>query len=193
MIAAPPYLSIQGKHQAGRGLASQTGFARSGPPTPTACGGGTRVGCLGGATIGHVRPCRQQRQPAPDWCIGREPWLCRRVFATQPLPAQQALVGIRSRLCIQALWHNAPSAAHSHQRLAIFHSPICSPRQSMTRTSPHDRRSGKDRRESDQGPPDRFERRRSVEPRQPEVVELELSEEELRALGFAPPAPPSKG
>ncbi|MFN3375155.1 MAG: hypothetical protein ACK40S_01195 [Burkholderiaceae bacterium] len=57
-------------------------------------------------------------------------------------------------------------------------------------TSPQDRRSGKDRRESDEGPPDRFERRRSVEPRQPEVVELELSEEELRALGFAPPALP---
>jgi hypothetical protein len=47
-----------------------------------------------------------------------------------------------------------------------------------------DRRSGKDRRQVELGPPGAFERRRSIEARQPEMVEIELSEDELRALGF---------
>lgn len=47
-----------------------------------------------------------------------------------------------------------------------------------------DRRTGKDRRQEEQGPPSGYERRRSVEPRKPEVTELDLSEDELRQLGF---------
>lgn len=40
---------------------------------------------------------------------------------------------------------------------------------------PADRRSGKDRRRKELLPPGNPERRRSIEPRQPDVVELELS------------------
>ncbi|MGD9773218.1 hypothetical protein [Diaphorobacter sp.] len=59
----------------------------------------------------------------------------------------------------------------------------------MDRRQIDDRRSGHDRRQIDQGPPTIFERRNGVEPRQPEVIELELSEEELRKLGFLPQRP----
>ena len=45
-----------------------------------------------------------------------------------------------------------------------------------------DRRSGKDRRQVEVGPPSRHERRRAIEPRQPEVIELELSESQWGAL-----------
>lgn len=47
-----------------------------------------------------------------------------------------------------------------------------------------DRRSGKDRRQEEQGPPSNHERRRTVEARQPELTELHLSEEELKEMGF---------
>ena len=48
----------------------------------------------------------------------------------------------------------------------------------------HDRRSGTDRRQREDGPPGKHERRRSIEHRQPEVRELYLSHEEMVALGF---------
>jgi hypothetical protein len=47
---------------------------------------------------------------------------------------------------------------------------------------PADRRSGRDRRQVDGGPPSRHERRRNVEPRQPEVVELEFSQSQWDAM-----------
>lgn len=47
---------------------------------------------------------------------------------------------------------------------------------------PTDRRSGKDRRHVDQGPPGRHDRRRSVEPRQPQVSELDMSPSQWGAL-----------
>ena len=53
-----------------------------------------------------------------------------------------------------------------------------------------DRRSGQDRRQQEQGPPTSFEQRRTIEARQPELTELELSDEELKALGFTPPTQP---
>ena len=43
---------------------------------------------------------------------------------------------------------------------------------------------------SEQGPPASFEQRRTIEARQPELTELELSDEELKALGFTPPTQP---
>ncbi|MFY3383675.1 hypothetical protein [Paracidovorax sp. MALMAid1276] len=52
------------------------------------------------------------------------------------------------------------------------------------RRTPVDRRSGKDRRQREQGPPTVFERRRAIEARQPEMVEVQVTEEELRAMGF---------
>lgn len=52
------------------------------------------------------------------------------------------------------------------------------------RRSHHDRRSGIDRRQQEAGPPTAYERRRAIEPRQPDVTELSLSPEELKALGF---------
>ncbi|WP_440111502.1 hypothetical protein [Acidovorax sp. BL-A-41-H1] len=57
------------------------------------------------------------------------------------------------------------------------------------RREPVDRRSGSDRRQQEQGPPSTFERRRAVEARQPELTELHLTEDELKALGFAPVKP----
>lgn len=59
----------------------------------------------------------------------------------------------------------------------------------MDRRQTTNRRSGQDRRQEEQGPPTSYERRRSIEPRQPELTELELSEEELKALGFVPGQP----
>jgi hypothetical protein len=45
-----------------------------------------------------------------------------------------------------------------------------------------DRRSGRDRRRADKGPPFGRDRRVSVEPRQPDVREVEVSIEEWNAL-----------
>ncbi len=61
----------------------------------------------------------------------------------------------------------------------------------MDETTPVERRSGQDRRQREDGPPDRHERRLAVEPRQPEVRELHLSPQELEAMGFtqAPAVP----
>ena len=59
------------------------------------------------------------------------------------------------------------------------------------RISP-DRRSGQDRRSLEKGPPASYERRRSVEARQPELTELHLNDEELQALGFVKARPPHR-
>jgi len=45
-----------------------------------------------------------------------------------------------------------------------------------------DRRSGADRRRADKGLPGRADRRRVVEPRKPEVAELDISDSEWGAL-----------
>ncbi|MBI3155636.1 MAG: hypothetical protein HYZ20_09515 [Burkholderiales bacterium] len=59
----------------------------------------------------------------------------------------------------------------------------------MARTNSRDagseadeRRCGRDRRRADRGPPRGRERRVGVEPRGPEVVEMEVSDEEWAAL-----------
>ena len=57
---------------------------------------------------------------------------------------------------------------------------------SVQRRGSMDRRSGKDRRQEEKGPPTNFERRRAIEARQPELTELHMSEDEPKALGFAP-------
>jgi hypothetical protein len=49
-----------------------------------------------------------------------------------------------------------------------------------------ERRSGRDRRVVDKGPPDKIERRRGVEPRMPEVVEREMSNSEWGELRTRP-------
>lgn len=55
------------------------------------------------------------------------------------------------------------------------------------RRASNDRRTGSDRRQTENGPPINYERRRAVEARQPELTELHLSEEELKELGFLQP------
>lgn len=65
--------------------------------------------------------------------------------------------------------------------------PITPSASGANRRSMPDRRSGKDRRQEEAGPPSSYERRRAVEARQPEVAELDLSPEELEALGFISP------
>lgn len=62
------------------------------------------------------------------------------------------------------------------------HTPPADERKATT-----DRRSGADRRQHDAGPAASYERRNTVEPRQPEVAELELTPEEMQAMGFKPP------
>jgi hypothetical protein len=56
---------------------------------------------------------------------------------------------------------------------------------------PNNRRSGADRRRVESGPPGRHERRRDIESRKPEVVELDMSESEWTALNRDPSAPGS--
>ena len=52
------------------------------------------------------------------------------------------------------------------------------------KTDEVDRRSGKDRRQVEEGPPPgKPERRRGLEPRQPDVIELQLTDSEWSALG----------
>ena len=65
------------------------------------------------------------------------------------------------------------------------------PSASQRKPAPSDRRSGADRRQVEAGPPSRHERRRSVENRQPEAIELELTDSQWGALiDGGPPAPP---
>ena len=54
-----------------------------------------------------------------------------------------------------------------------------------------DRRSGKDRRKQDLGPPGKAERRRSLESRKPDVTEIEMSASDWGALEQLP-VPPRK-
>lgn len=56
-----------------------------------------------------------------------------------------------------------------------------------------DRRSGSDRRKVDMLPPGKVDRRRSVDSRKPEVVELEMSNSEWTALTQVPAAPAKPG
>lgn len=56
---------------------------------------------------------------------------------------------------------------------------------------PADRRTGKDRRKRDLGPPGKLERRRTVESRQPDVSEIDMSPAEWNALEHLP-VPPRK-
>ena len=87
----------------------------------------------------------------------------------------------------------APTRLSSEKRhirsITVFrHHPMATDRR-----APVDRRAGRDRRQDEKGPPTNFERRRTVEARQPELTELDVSDEELKALGFGrDEAPPKK-
>ena len=61
----------------------------------------------------------------------------------------------------------------------------------MERRPETDRRSGQDRRQQEKGPPTSLEQTRTIEARHPELTELELSDEELKALGVSPTAQPA--
>lgn len=50
-----------------------------------------------------------------------------------------------------------------------------------------ERRTGRDRRIEDRGPPGKHERRRGIESRKPDVVEREMSDSEWTALTAPPP------
>jgi hypothetical protein len=63
-----------------------------------------------------------------------------------------------------------------------------SPRRSRTT----ERRSGTDRRVADNLPPGKADRRRSVDSRKPEVVELDMSNSEWTALSQLPEPPTKK-
>ena len=53
----------------------------------------------------------------------------------------------------------------------------------------HDRRSGRDRRHADAGPPGKHERRTTVEARKPDVAEVTMSDSQWLVLNVAPPKP----
>ena len=57
------------------------------------------------------------------------------------------------------------------------------------KSPPTDRRSGPDRRGVDAPPPGKHERRRGLEARKPEVVELDMSDSEWAALNHEPSKP----
>jgi hypothetical protein len=57
----------------------------------------------------------------------------------------------------------------------------------LPKTAANDRRRGDDRRLVEGQPPGKHDRRRHVEPRKPEVVELEMSSSEWAALNGLPP------
>lgn len=59
----------------------------------------------------------------------------------------------------------------------------------VTAKSTVERRSGRDRRQADKGPPGRVERRRVAEPRKPEVAELDMTESEWGELAQESVAP----
>jgi hypothetical protein len=63
----------------------------------------------------------------------------------------------------------------------------------MAKPNHTERRSGQDRRRVEQGPPGLRDRRRQVEPRRPDVAEIELSADEWEALhqALVPPAAPA--
>jgi hypothetical protein len=70
---------------------------------------------------------------------------------------------------------------------------MAKPRNSSGPTDGPDRRSGQDRRRVEQGPPGSRDRRRLVEPRRPEVAEIELSPGEWEALQAVVPPTPAGG
>jgi hypothetical protein len=57
---------------------------------------------------------------------------------------------------------------------------------------PADRRHGDDRRQAEKGPPGRHDRRRGMEARKPEVIELEMSNSEWIALNQQEPFAPTE-
>ena len=59
---------------------------------------------------------------------------------------------------------------------------------SLPAAQPSDRRTGKDRRNAEAGPPGKRERRTTLEARKPQVVELEMSPSEWAAFSDLPPA-----
>jgi hypothetical protein len=63
------------------------------------------------------------------------------------------------------------------------------PPDAKAKASPVDRRSGVDRRKEDKGPPGKHDRRLTLESRQPEVVEIELSNSAWIALLETPTKP----
>ena len=66
-------------------------------------------------------------------------------------------------------------------------------KQATTRkATPSERRSGDDRRRIEGTPPGKHDRRRGLEPRLPEVVELDMTNSEWMSLSDDP-APPPKG
>lgn len=58
---------------------------------------------------------------------------------------------------------------------------------------PAERRTGKDRRDAELGPPGKRERRTALEARKPQVVELEMSPSEWAAFGDVLPAADKSG
>lgn len=119
------------------------------------------------------------------------PW-----FQIRHMEETDGLVALNG--CAFFVLPQASCATDSHKRSVRVGQPTprlpsIRPLQSITmkfeRREPVERRSGRDRRRDEQGPPSTFERRRAVEARQPELTELHLTEDELKALGFAPVKP----
>lgn len=72
----------------------------------------------------------------------------------------------------------APNLEHLRIRASKAFPPMAPRRPQASPKPPAERRTGDDRRRADKGPPRGRERRVTLEPRQPEVVELDITPEE---------------
>lgn len=82
------------------------------------------------------------------------------------------------------LAHYAKMQRKSSRQQMILPTPLQGGIKAVQPKQPMDRRSGRDRRQTVGQPPQNHERRVTVEPRQPEVIEIEVTPEELDAMGF---------
>jgi hypothetical protein len=92
--------------------------------------------------------------------------------------------------CLESKTHRGVSSAGS---VKVDASTEMTNKPATTRkTRAEDRRSGEDRRLADVGPPGKRDRRRSLEARKPDVVELDMSSSEWGALSQEPSTPDKK-
>lgn len=85
--------------------------------------------------------------------------------------------------------HVAPCARELWPVPETLHRTLKKPNPSTSKPPKADRRCGTDRRKVDQGPPGRRERRVNVEPRGPEVQDVELTPSEWASLNELSPPP----
>lgn len=105
--------------------------------------------------------------------------LARRLNAPRRGPAANAAKNFTAAPRLMPAAQRAAAAARKNSRV----------KQMPPSATGAERRAGGDRRKTDGAPPSGWERRRGVEPRRPEVVELEMTPSQWDALHHDTPAP----